>query len=273
MGVLPDLLQNGIMIIDTRIKEGSMEYVQLSVDDGIATVAINRPKVNAINEQVVSELTDTFRELALDRQIKAVILTGKGSFFSFGFDIPGLMDYSKEEFHRFVVSFSDLVRCIFTYTKPVIAALNGHTVAGGCILAIACDRRVMVTGKAKIALNELTIGATIFTSIAEILKFTVGPRNARQLLYSGKMNSAEEALALGLVDEVHSEEGFADAALRSARDLAEKDGEAFGSVKNLLRKDALDIIGRDEGSSISEFVDIWYSQNTRDKLRKIEIRG
>ncbi len=250
-----------------------MEYVQLSVDDGIATVAINRPKVNAINEQVVSELRDAFGGLAQDKAIKAVILTGKGSFFSFGFDIPGFMEYSKEEFHRFVANFSDLVRCIFTYPKPVIAALNGHTVAGGCILAIACDRRVMITGKAKIALNELTIGATIFTSIAEILKFTVGPRNARELLYSGKMNSAEEALHLGLVDDAQSEEGFADAVLRSARDLAEKDGEAFGSLKMLLRKCALEIISKDEESSVSEFVDIWYSQSTREKLRKIEIRG
>ncbi|MGH7851436.1 MAG: enoyl-CoA hydratase/isomerase family protein, partial [Thermodesulfobacteriota bacterium] len=70
-----------------------MEFVQLSVDDGIASVTINRPKVNAINEQVVSELRDVFLELARDTGIRAVILTGKGSFFSFGFDIPGFMDY------------------------------------------------------------------------------------------------------------------------------------------------------------------------------------
>ncbi len=159
-----------------------MEYVQLSIDDGIATVAINRPKVNAINEQVVSELRDVFLALARDTQVKAVILTGRGSFFSFGFDIPGFMDYPQEAFHRFIMSFSDLVQRIFVFPKPVIAALNGHTVAGGCVLAIACDRRVMVTGKAKIALNELTLGASVFTSIAEILKYTVGS------LFPGKIS-------------------------------------------------------------------------------------
>lgn len=250
-----------------------MEYVQLSIDDGIATVAINRPKVNAINEQVVSELRNVFRELALDTRVKAVILTGRGSFFSFGFDIPGFMDYPKEAFHRFIMSFSDLVQRIFVFPKPVIAALNGHTVAGGCVLAIACDRRVMVGGKAKIALNELTLGASVFTSIAEILKYTVGSRKAQLLLYTGKMNSAEEALALGLVDKVVSVEDINDAALGAAHELSGWDVFAFGSVKRLLRKDALDIIERDEESSISEFVDIWYFQNTRDKLRKIEIRG
>ncbi len=250
-----------------------MDFIELSLKDGIATVTLARPKVNAINEQVVSELRDVFRELASDTRVRAVILTGRGSFFSFGFDIPGFMDYPKEAFHRFVLSFSDLVRRIFVFPKPVIAALNGHTVAGGCILAIACDRRVMAAGKAKIALNEITLGASVFTSIAEILRFTVGSRSAQHLLYSGKMNSAEEALALGLVDEAHTGEGLDDAVLRCARDLAERDGEAFGSIKRLLRKDALDRIERDEKGSVSDFVDIWYSQNTWEKLKKIEIRS
>jgi enoyl-CoA hydratase/carnithine racemase len=250
-----------------------MEYVQLSIDDGIATVAINRPKVNAINERVVSELTDVFGELALDTQVKAVILTGRGSFFSFGFDIPGFMDYPKEAFHRFIISFSELVRRIFVFPKPVIAALNGHTVAGGCVLAIACDRRVMVTGKAKIALNELTLGASVFTSIAEILKYTVGPRKAQLLLYTGKMNSAEEALSLGLVDKVVSVDDLNDAAISSAHELSGWDVFAFGSVKRLLRKEALERIENHEKGSVSDFVDIWYSPDTREKLKKIEIRS
>ncbi|MGH7849530.1 MAG: enoyl-CoA hydratase/isomerase family protein, partial [Thermodesulfobacteriota bacterium] len=221
----------------------------------------------------VSELRDVFLELARDTGIRAVILTGKGSFFSFGFDIPGFMDYPKEAFHRFIMSFSDLVQRIFVFPKPVIAALNGHTVAGGCVLAIACDRRVMVTGKAKIALNELTLGASVFTSIAEILKFTVGPRKAQLLLYTGKMNSAEEALTLGLVDKVVSEEDINDAAVSAARELAGWDVFAFGSVKRLLRKDALDRIENHEKGSVSDFVDIWYSENTWEKLKKIEIRS
>lgn len=250
-----------------------MEYVQLSIDDGIATVAINRPKVNAINERVVSELRDVFRELALDTRVKAVILTGRGSFFSFGFDIPGFMDYHKEAFHRFIISFSELVQRIFVFPKPVIAALNGHAVAGGCVLAIACDMRVMVTGKAKIALNELTLGASVFTSIAEILKYTVGPRRAQLLLYTGKMNSAEEASALGLVDKAVSAEDLDGAALGAARELAGWDMFAFGNVKRLLRKEALERIQHHEKGSVSDFVDIWYSPDTREKLKKIEIRS
>ncbi|MEW6143641.1 MAG: enoyl-CoA hydratase/isomerase family protein [Thermodesulfobacteriota bacterium] len=250
-----------------------MEFVHLTVDDGIATVALDRPRVNAINEQVVLELRNAFRELALDARVKAVILTGRGSFFSFGFDIPAFMDYPKESFRRFVMSFSELVQRIFVFPKPVIAALNGHAVAGGCVLAIACDRRVMAGGKAKIALNELTLGASVFTSIAEILKYTVGPRTAQLLLYMGKMNSAEEALALGLVDKVVSAEDMDSEALAAAHELAGWDAFAFGSIKRLLRKETLERIENHEKGSVSDFVDIWYSEKTREKLKQIEIRN
>jgi Delta3-Delta2-enoyl-CoA isomerase len=266
------------MVIFTPVNDAvtrryQMDFVRLSTADRIATVKIYRPKVNAINEQMVSELRDVFRDLALDSGVKAIILTAEGSFFSFGFDIPGFMDYPKDAFLRFVLSFSDLVQRIFVFPKPVIAALNGHTVAGGCILAIACDSRIMVSGKPKIALNELTIGASVFTSIAEILKFTVGSRNAQALLYTGRMCSAEEALGLGLVDEAHPAEDFGDAVLACARDLAGRNGEAFGSIKRLLRKHVIDNIERDEINTVSDFVDIWYSPDTREKLKKIEIRG
>jgi enoyl-CoA hydratase/carnithine racemase len=250
-----------------------MEYVHLTVDDGIATVTLDRPKVNAINEQVVLELRNVFRELVLDARVKAVILTGRGSFFSFGFDIPEFMDYPKDEFRRFIMSFSELVQRIFVFPKPVVAALNGHTVAGGCVLAIACDRRVMAGGKAKIALNEITLGASVFTSIAEILKYTVGPGTAQLLLYTGKMISAEEALALGLVDKAVSAEDIYSEALGAANELAGWDAFAFGSIKRLLRKETLERIENHEKGSVSDFVDIWYSPETREKLKKIEIRG
>ena len=250
-----------------------MDFIRSSAKDGIATVTIDRPKVNAINEHMVAELRDAFWDLAHKTDIKAVILTGEGSFFSFGFDIPEFMDCPKDEFQRFVLSFSDLVQRIFVFPKPVIAALNGHAVAGGCILAIACDKRIMVSGKPKIALNEIAIGATVFTSVTEILKFTVGQRKAQELLYTGRMCTAEEALDLGLVDEAHHAENFSDAVLASAHEMASRSGEAFGSIKRLLRKHVIDIIERDEITTISDFVDLWYSPETQEKLRKIEIRG
>jgi len=250
-----------------------MEFIDISADSGIATVRINRPKVNALNEQLIDELAESFMILSGDTETRAVVLMGEGSFFSFGFDIPELIDYEKESFHKFVSKFSRLARDIFIYPKPVAAALNGHTVAGGCILALACDLRVMAEGKAKIALNELTFGSTAFTSIVEMLRYTVGPANAQKLLYSGKMNTAEEALAIGLVDEIRPAEEVLNAANNYMSGLSSLDADAFKSVKMLLRKTAYELIEAEEERAVSEFVDIWYSERTRRNLKKIEIRG
>ncbi|MEQ9618533.1 MAG: enoyl-CoA hydratase/isomerase family protein [Deltaproteobacteria bacterium] len=249
-----------------------MSYTELSSAEGITTVTLNRPKVNALNEPFVDELKAVFGELGTDENTEAVILTGEGSFFSFGFDIPEFLDYKKEDFHRYVTKFSELVRNMFVFPKPAIAALNGHTVAGGCILALSCDYRVMAAGKAKIALNELTFGSTVFTSIVEMLRYAVGSRNSQYLLFGGKMHSAEEALALGLIDEVSSAGDLNDAARRTALDFAGRDKDAFVSVKKILRKPYLERMEREERASIKEFVNIWYSERTRDSLKKIEIR-
>ncbi|MCL4246163.1 MAG: enoyl-CoA hydratase/isomerase family protein, partial [Candidatus Dadabacteria bacterium] len=213
-----------------------------------------------------------FREAESDDSVRAVVLTGSGSFFSFGFDIPGFMDYPKDAFRLFVTAFSGLVKYIFGFPKPVVAAINGHAVAGGCVLALTCDRRIMVSGKPRIALNELTLGVTIFTSIAEMLRFTVGARNAQRLLYSGKMCSAEDALAVGLVDEAPPAEEFEAAVASAASSLAAVSGDAFRTAKNLLRKRILGRIDRDDGFSILDFVDVWYEEETRKKLAKVEIR-
>jgi len=250
-----------------------MKYVGLKVNAGVATITLKRPKVNAINEDMVAELHKAFREAESDDSVRAVVLTGgAGSFFSFGFDIPGFMDYPKDAFRLFVTAFSELVKYVFSFPKPVIGALNGHAIAGGCVLALACDRRIMVSGKPKIAMNELTLGVTIFTSIAEMLRFAIGARNAQQVLYSGKMFSVEDALAIGLVDEAPTAEEFEAAVANAATGLAAISGDAFRTAKNLLKKRVLNRIDREDEFSIQDFVHVWYEEETRKELAKIEIK-
>jgi len=217
-------------------------------------------------------LQDCFRGLAENYDVSSVILTGEGSFFSFGFDIPEFLNYSKESFTKFLVKFAELLKYIFIFPKPVVAALNGHTVAGGCMLAIACDYRLMVSEKAKISLNELTFGSTVFASGIEMLKFVVGARNAELILYRGAMLPAEEAKRLGLVDESVSRESLREASLKVAQDFGSRDARAFESIKMLLRGQLLDEINDKDKDSLPEFVDIWYSETTRKNLEKIKIR-
>ena len=249
-----------------------MEFVRLSIQEGLAEVRLERGKVNALDDRVVDELSVTFRELADDPRVRAAILTGTGKFFSFGFDIPKFLGYSKDAFAEYLGRFTGLYRELYAHPKPVVAALNGHAVAGGCMLATACDARIMAAGKAKIGLNEIGFGSSVFAGSVAILTALVGARRAQEILHGGKLYSAEEALALGLVDAVVSEDHLLDA----ARDLARRHGAqapaAFRSMKELLRRPVIEDIRAREPQSIRDFVDIWYSEPTWKQLQKIEIR-
>ena len=250
-----------------------MGLAQISTEDGIATVTLARGKVNAIDEAGVEELRECLGALEQDPAVRAVVLTGRGKFFSFGFDIPGFLDYSKEAFIGYLTKFTELYHYLFMFPKPVVAALNGHTVAGGCMLATACDLRLMVTGKARVSLNEITFGASVFAGAVETLRCCTGHKNAQQILYSGAMYSAVEAHSLGLVDEVTTAEELSERALAAANELAARAPAAFASIKRLLRRSAAEEGRRREHDSILEFVDIWYSEGTWRNLQKIKIHS
>jgi len=250
-----------------------MEFVRLSMDGGIAELRLKRGKVNAISEQLGDEVAGCLRRLAADTEIRAVILTGDGSFFSFGFDIPEFLGYSRESFSSFLKKFTGLYTYLFTYPKPVVAALNGHAIAGGCMLALACDYRIMVSGRAKISLNEISFGSSVFAGSVEMLKFLVGGKNAQAILYDATMYSAEKAAQLGMIDEVSSTESLMKDARALAQRMAGKDAAALSSIKNLLRAPVAENMARDEERSVQEFVSIWYSESTWQNLRGIRIHS
>ena len=248
-----------------------MNSVLSAKENGMATVTLRRGKVNALNEPMVEELAEAFQNLEKDGTVNSVILTGRGKFFSFGFDVPEFLSYPKDDFVKYLEKFTNLYAYIFQFSKPIVAALNGHTIAGGCMLATACDLRLMVTGKARISLNEITFGAPVPAGSVEMLRFCVGSRNAQSILYSGAMYSAEEAFELGLVDQVSSEDTLAEDARIIAQELAQKDSSAFRTTKHLLRKPAVEEMIKREKDAILEFVDIWYSEKTWENLKEIKI--
>ena len=252
-------------------EEAIVDFVLVSTEDGIVTMTLNRGKVNALNESVIQELRDTFTLLKSDEAVKAIILTGNGSFFSFGFDIPEFLNVSRDDFERFLINFTNLYSYVFLFPKPVIAAINGHTIAGGCMIALACDYRLMVSGKAKISLNEITFGASVFAGCVEMLKGCVGQRKAQEILYSGALYTAEEAFGFGLIDRVTSLEKLTLEAERVAHEFAGKHPDAFGSIKRLLRDRSYKMMKEQEMDSIREFVEIWYSDETWANLQDIKI--
>lgn len=249
-----------------------MDFVLSQKSKGISTLMINRGKVNALNGGVVDQLRAQLKRLESDSEVRSIILTGFGKFFSFGFDIPEFLSLSKEQFVAYLEDFTNLYTYLFLYPKPVVAALNGHAIAAGCMLALACDYRVMVIGKARISLNEIGFGSSVFAGSTEMLRFCVGSGNATTILYSGAMYTAEEAKSLGLVHDVTTEENYMAVARQAASDLASKHPPAFASIKSLLRKPIADVMLQGESESITEFAEIWYSQFTWANLQNIKIR-
>jgi enoyl-CoA hydratase/carnithine racemase len=249
-----------------------MTHVNVRLEGGVAVVVLCRGKVNALDESTIDELEDRFRGLEEDDAVRAVVFSGEGKFFSFGFDIPGFLGHSKPDFSRYLTKFTEFYTYLFTYPKPVVAALNGHAVAGGLMLALACDRRFVAAGAGKLALNEIAFGSSVFAGSVEMLRYAVGNRNAGEILYTGAMFLPEEALHLGLVDEICTGEALSAKAAAAARELGGKSQPAFRSVKGLLRGPVAEEMRRREGASIKEFVDIWYSEATWRSLHEIRIR-
>jgi len=249
-----------------------VNFVRVETEDGIALVTLQRGKVNAITGTVVDELRGCFEKLETDPDTRAVLFTGSGKFFSFGFDIPEFLSYGKEAFTEYLTNFTDLYTYMFQFPKPLVAALNGHTIAGGCMLALACDSRIMVEGKGKISLNEIAFGSSVFAGSTEMLRFAAGSANATAVLYSGAMLTAGEAMKFGLVNAVSTEDDLMQRAKGVAADMASKRPRAFASIKRLLRKSIAEEMVKREAESIREFVDIWYSEPTWSNVQEIKIR-
>lgn len=250
-----------------------MSSVAVAHSNNIATVQFARGKVNAFDEDLTAELLHTFNELETNDDTGAIVLTGQGKFFSFGFDIPHFIDHSPDQFRKFLKAFTDLCYYLFLFPKPIVAALNGHTVAGGCVLALVADYRVMIEGKSKVALNEISLGASIFARSVEMLKFHVGGKAAAEILYTGDMYSVAQAHSLGLVDQVCAPEELDSAACARAAVYASKEPGAFAHTKHLLRSRVVEGMESAEAESIDRFIELWYSDSTQEIIRKVEIRS
>jgi enoyl-CoA hydratase/carnithine racemase len=249
-----------------------MAFIQVTRKEPLAVVTLSRGKVNAFNDALTDELTSRLTDLERDGAVRAVILTGAGPFFSFGLDVPELYSYSPEDFTAFLLKFTSLYKRMFLFPKPIVAAVNGHSTAGGCMLSNACDYRIMASGKAKISLNEITFGSAVFQSSIEILKFWVGGRRAQEVLLEGRMYAAEDARVIGLVDAATSPETLASEAEKVARRYVERHSPAYSQIKKMLRDPVIAASEPLELKRIDEFVEIWYSREVREKLKGVTIR-
>lgn len=180
-----------------------MNTLSISHKDNYLIVQLDRGKANVLNQEMIDELRQFFQEAEHDDNIGGVVLTGKPHFFSGGVDLLEVYHYDSDGIRHFWGSFLELATDMLKFSKPLVAAITGHSPAGGCILACVCDYRVMANGdNYQIGLNEMAVGIAPRKSILNLYAFWLGQRKAYQYLLEGYLMNGKEALACGLVDEL-----------------------------------------------------------------------
>lgn len=178
-----------------------MEFVRLEVEDGVGTIRLDRPKMNAISFQVQAELEQAAREAAERDDVKAVVLYGGPRLFAAGNDVKEMADLSFADMVARGDGVQRAVTAVAQIPKPVVAAVTGYALGGGCELALAADLRI-AADDATLGQPEILLGIIPGAGGTQRLARLVGPSRAKDLIFTGRFVPAEEALAIGLVDRI-----------------------------------------------------------------------
>ncbi|MEJ2882577.1 enoyl-CoA hydratase/isomerase family protein [Pedobacter sp. GR22-6] len=246
-----------------------MNTIKVSIKDHLAIITLDRGRSNALNAPMITELNDMLKNIASDQNIAGVLITGKENFFSAGLDLIELYNYNETEVADFWNLFLDFVATLTAFKKPMIAAVNGHSPAGGCVIALACDYRIMAEGQYIIGLNEVPVGITVPNSIFNLYAFWIGQAHAHRSLLEGKLFSPEEALQIGLVDEVVNPAGILTAAERKARKYMAMERNTWEQSKLSIRKDLIASTNADQSEMLEVMLKQWWSPATRSILKTI----
>ena len=219
----------------------NMKYIQLEPQGEIALLRINRPEaLNAMNIDVIAELSRTVDIVGDDEGIKVVIITGAGEkSFCAGADISYMVNIDPITAEKYASSAQSVLNKIERLEKPVIAAVNGYALGGGCELAMVCDIRI-ASSNAKMGQPEVTIGIPPGWGGTQRLMRLVGPAKAKELVFTGKMISAEEAFQLGLVNGVISLTSDDNLPPEAPKDNKEKEKERNSQIAKILNNKLMD---------------------------------
>ena len=246
-----------------------MSAIRLEKKGPLVTVRFDKPRGNAIDEPFTRELVDVARGLAGDTSIRGVMLaSAHPKLFSPGLDLVALLEYDRPAMARFMELFAEALWALYGLPKPLVAAVGGHAIAGGCILALTADFRVLRRGGVQIGLNEVKVGVPLPWSVALLLRASVPPTALTPVALLGRNFADDEALAVGLADQLADADGFEDFCLARLEEFADKDAASVAVTKGYLRDGVLRDMRAREASEISAWLDRWFSEPTRERVRQ-----
>ena len=239
--------------------------IDRTTTDGIVTLRLDHGKAAALDLELLDAMALAINELA-DSDARAVILTGTGSIFSAGVDLFRVLDGGSDYVAQFFPALARIVLDLFAFPKPFVVAANGHAVAGGCIFTLCGDYRLMAAGSARIGIPELLVGVPFPASVIEIVRFAVPPQHLQMLMYTGRTVTPDEALRLGLLDEVADDlPGRAGAV---ARQLAALPPHAFQLAKRQLRDRTISHAKHYAHELDGDALEWWKAPETHARIRE-----
>ena len=236
----------------------------------ITEIRLNRPPVNALDTALLVALRQTIEQAPANGQ-RGLVLSGAQGLFSAGVDIPALLALDREGVRNFWREFFALCSTLARLPIPIVAAITGHSPAGGAVLALFCDYRVMAQGPYRIGLNEVQVGLIVPDSIQHALRRVVGTYRAERLLVSGAMIESDQALACGFVDELTVAEQVTTRALHWLGELLALPSQAMLATRALARADLIAAVDPDT-LPLDDFIDAYYQPEAQATLQQLVAR-
>jgi 3,2-trans-enoyl-CoA isomerase len=244
--------------------------------DDILELRLARPPVNALGPELIAALREAVVR-APGQGVRALILSGQPGMFSAGLDVPALLALDRAGMTRVWGDFSGLMATLARSPIPSVAAITGHSPAGGAVISLFCDYRVMARSASaekpfRIGLNEVQVGLVVPEGIQVGLRRLVGPHRAERLMVAGAMISAEEAERIGMVDELAAVEDVVPRAIAWCRAHLALPRQAMEGTRRLARADLAAAFEQPGEGSVEDFLDIWFSDEAQSVLRALVAR-
>ena len=238
--------------------------IEIDERDGVGVLRMCDSKANAMSIEFCELFIERLEKLQAS-PVPAIVITGSARIFSAGVDLLRLLDGGAPYIREFLPKLTRMLAGVFSCPKPVVAAINGHAIAGGCVLACAADRRLMGREAGRIGVTELLVGVPFPSVALEIIRCATSPQHFADVIFSGSTYAPAQALERGLIHEIVESGALLDAAINRAQTLAALPPGAFALTKRQIRQACLDQINLD--ASRADVERIWTAPETLARIR------
>ena len=242
--------------------------IEITDHGPIRELRLARPPANALNPALLGRLVAEL-DAAVASGVRALVISGRPGMFTGGLDVPELLGLDRPQMLAAWQVFFDAQARLAASPVPVVAAITGHSPAGGAVLGLYCDYRIMADGPYKIGLNEVQVGLCPGPIIYAVLRRLVGPRHADQLVSSGVLLTPEEARKVGLVDRLVPENEVVPAAVAWAQAMVALPPQAVAATRAFARRDLIELVSKLGTADYELMAQAWFSEETQRTMRAL----